>query len=224
MRPYQGPARPSRAALSGCAVLAVCLLVAACTSGPSPGDPSREALSELAEAPAVASPDPGVVDRFGGKLYLVLLDDKTHPSLRSGRSLWATNRVITYAPSDGSGLICIPKGFVTDLASIPRLFWTLLPPDGPWVKAAVIHDYLYYTKGSGLWKGHPRSISRAKDYTRPEADWILRDAMKDRHVDGFGRNAIYFAVRFGGQHGWDNSPGARSADPSKLACALEAGG
>ena len=38
--------------------------------------------------------------------------------------------------------ITVPAGFVTDLASVPRLFWGLV---SPWdvAKAAVIHDYLY---------------------------------------------------------------------------------
>ena len=193
--------------LGGCAVL----------TAPAPRDPAgREDLSDKVaadEAPgaAAAQPTAAQVDRFGGKLYVVLLDDKTHPSVRSGRSLWATTKEITYRPSNGDAEIRVPKGFVTDLASIPRLFWDLLPPDGPWVKAAVIHDYLYYTQGSGVWKCHPPTILRARPYERPDADWILRDAMEDRGVDGFRRNVIWLAVRVGGQHGWDASPGRNDA-------------
>lgn len=37
--------------------------------------------------------------------------------------------------------IRIPAGFRTDLASVPRLFWALLPPDGVYEKAAVVHDW-----------------------------------------------------------------------------------
>lgn len=139
---------------------------------------------------------------FGGKLYLVLLDDKTHPSIRGGRSLWGVTRDVSYKPSNGTDVIVVPPGFVTDLASIPRPFWTLLPPDGPWVKAAVIHDFLYYTDGTGVWKKHPKMITRAAPYTRAEADWILRDAMRDRGVDVFRRNLIWLAVRIGGRFGW----------------------
>jgi hypothetical protein len=46
-----------------------------------------------------------------------------------------------------------PAGFVTDLASIPRPIWSFFPPDGPWVKGAIVHDFLYYTQGSGDWYG-----------------------------------------------------------------------
>jgi hypothetical protein len=41
-----------------------------------------------------------------------------------------------------NNLITVPKGFETDFASVPRLFWSLFPPLGPYSKAAVVHDYL----------------------------------------------------------------------------------
>jgi hypothetical protein len=153
---------------------------------------------------------PGYVSHFSGngeekatgKLYLVLLDDKAEPSIRAGRSLWALTQTITYTPSNGTDSITVPKGFVTDLASIPRWAWDILPPDGPWAKAAVVHDFLYYTKGTGVWDRHPTTLTRATPYTRAEADWILRDAMRDRCVGALSRNIIYEAVRAGGEGGW----------------------
>ncbi|WP_250530524.1 DUF1353 domain-containing protein, partial [Caballeronia sp. ATUFL_F1_KS4A] len=30
----------------------------------------------------------------------------------------------------GLPTVIVPTGFVTDLASIPRIFWSVLPPDG----------------------------------------------------------------------------------------------
>ena len=170
------------------------------------GPLSREDLSErfqAQEGQARAAPaTPSPVDRFGGKLYLVLLDDKTHPSIKGGRSLWGLTEELSYMPSNGTDVIRVPKGFVTDLASIPRPFWVLLPPDGPWTKAAVIHDFLYYTGGTGVWNHHPSGNTRKTPYTRAEADWILRDAMQDRGVGGFSREIIYLAVRVGGGAGW----------------------
>lgn len=38
--------------------------------------------------------------------------------------------------------ILVPKGFKTDLASIPRFIWSFLPPNGKYQKAAILHDYL----------------------------------------------------------------------------------
>ena len=42
--------------------------------------------------------------------------------------------------------ITIPSGFVTDLASVPRAFWSFFPPFGKYTTAAIIHDFLYSTK------------------------------------------------------------------------------
>ena len=39
--------------------------------------------------------------------------------------------------------IKIKKGFVTDLASTPRIVWSIFPPFGKYAFACVIHDYLY---------------------------------------------------------------------------------
>lgn len=40
------------------------------------------------------------------------------------------------------GNVTIPKDFVTDGASVPRLLWWLLPPTGVYFDEAVLHDYL----------------------------------------------------------------------------------
>ena len=41
----------------------------------------------------------------------------------------------------------VPKGFVSDGASIPKMFWGLIAPciDGRTIRAAIIHDWLYST-------------------------------------------------------------------------------
>jgi len=42
--------------------------------------------------------------------------------------------------------VTVPAGFITDFASIPWVFWTILPSWGRYGKAAVIHDWLYQNK------------------------------------------------------------------------------
>lgn len=37
----------------------------------------------------------------------------------------------------------VPKGFVTDGASVPRLFWWFASPSGDLFEASVVHDFLY---------------------------------------------------------------------------------
>jgi hypothetical protein len=152
--------------------------------------------------------EPEHVDRFSGKLVLVLLDNKLAPSIKEGRSLWGMHDPLEYWPGDRANVITVPKGFVTDLASVPRWAWFLIPPDGPWVKAAIIHDYLYSTGGTGIWKKHPASITRAEPYSRLETDRIMREAMENRGVGWFKRNLIYLAVRIGGAGGWRDNRGS----------------
>lgn len=181
---------------------------------------SSKTARELAEA-AVVAPEPAVQAEIGvaedkargfpkdqRKLYLVLLDDKAACSETSdGRCKWGVVKPVAYVPSNGTDKITVPPGFPTDLTSIPRFAWTLLPPDGPWLKAAVIHDFLYRTCGRGKWLNQPNGLTRQCQpnvdcYKREEADWILRDAMKDRGVDIVRRNIIWAAVRLGGGGGW----------------------
>jgi len=58
---------------------------------------------------------------------------------------------LTYTETDNWKLIedfeidgyIIPKGFITDLASVPSWLWSIMPPFGKWMVAAIIHDYLY---------------------------------------------------------------------------------
>ncbi|MCK5602323.1 DUF1353 domain-containing protein [Candidatus Pacearchaeota archaeon] len=78
--------------------------------------------------------------------------------------------------------IVIPKGFITDGASIPRIFWPVFPPFGQYFNAAVEHDYLY-------------SITYQ---TRKEGDKIFLEQMKNDGVKWFTRKMIYRAVRMFG--------------------------
>ncbi|HCH8504641.1 TPA: DUF1353 domain-containing protein, partial [Salmonella enterica] len=72
---------------------------------------------------------------------------------------------------------------ITDLASVPRIFWTPLPPDGKYAKAAIIHDYLY---DNAL-------------RTKKEADRIFLDGMTVLGVPKWKRTVMYWAVRLFGQ-------------------------
>lgn len=37
----------------------------------------------------------------------------------------------------------VPKGFVSDGASVPRIFWWVMTPTGVLFEASVLHDFLY---------------------------------------------------------------------------------
>jgi hypothetical protein len=57
---------------------------------------------------------------------------------------WRLEQPLKYeVGSLGSGrVIEAPAGMVTDGASVPRIFWSLLPTWGSYSRAAAIHDYL----------------------------------------------------------------------------------
>lgn len=83
----------------------------------------------------------------------------------------------------------VPEGFKTDFASVPRIFWNIIPPTGDYAFAAVIHDYLYVTG----------------DVKRKKADTIFLTLMKKAGVSFWKRRVMYRAVRLGGWIFWDKN-------------------
>lgn len=84
------------------------------------------------------------------------------------------------------GRITVPSGFVTDFASVPRVFWSVLPPDGDYVAAAVVHDWLYWDQTT----------------TREAADQALRDAMVELQIPSAAVWAVYNGVNLFGSSAW----------------------
>jgi len=108
---------------------------------------------------------------------------------------WVLFRALEYRVGQSDVTITVPRGFVTDFASIPQPFWgTGLSPNGTYSKAAIVHDYLYWTQGC----------------TRKQADNILLIAMKESEVDTTTRAAIYEGVRFGGDSAWESNAAERA--------------
>lgn len=83
---------------------------------------------------------------------------------------------------DSIGVIVVPKGFKTDFASIPRIFWNIIAPVGKHTLPSVLHDYLYDS-------GYKYGISRK------QADKIFYDAMIKSNVARITANVMWFCVR-----------------------------
>lgn len=81
----------------------------------------------------------------------------------------------------------VPRGFETNLASVPAIFWPILPPFGKWSRPAILHDYLY---------------SKSGECSRQLADSLFLEAMQDCGVGWWQRQAIYYAVRAFGWGAW----------------------
>lgn len=100
------------------------------------------------------------------------------------RYLWKIHQPFEfYLTDDETDIIEVPVGFITDLASVPRIFWSLLPPNGKYAKAAIIHDYLY------------DNALRTKE----QADLIFLDAMAVLGVPKWKRWLMYQSVKLFGK-------------------------
>jgi hypothetical protein len=80
-------------------------------------------------------------------------------------------------------IIIVPSGFVTDLTSIPRMFWSIMPPHGEYAKAAILHDYLY------------DNAIGSKKY----ADDIFFEALGVLGVCAWRKYIMYWAVKYFGK-------------------------
>lgn len=78
--------------------------------------------------------------------------------------------------------VCVPKGFVTNGANIPRLLWSLFPPNSPeYLSAIVIHDYM--CENVGL-------------YGYEKADRYLYEAMIEIGVSKWKAKLFYTCCKY----------------------------
>ena len=88
--------------------------------------------------------------------------------------------------------ITVPRGMLTDLASVPRFARGLIGRVGPHLEASIVHDFLYIA-----WQDLPGRGAHDRD--RAFADELFSVGMKQAKVHGFKSAAIFRAVRwFGG--------------------------
>ena len=68
---------------------------------------------------------------------------------RSGKQVgdfsWELSRQIKVSLSSGDSVV-IPKGFETDLSSIPEFWWGVQKPFGDFLLAPLVHDWMYRNK------------------------------------------------------------------------------
>ena len=94
-----------------------------------------------------------------------------------GRDHYVLAAPLIYRRPSGQ-VIVVPAGFQTDLASIPCLFWRVLPRDGGTYRAAaVVHDYLV---GRWAW-GEAADVFREAlrdNGAGPVRGWLLVSAVR----------------------------------------------
>ena len=109
---------------------------------------------------------------------------------------------------EGSGdSVAVPRGMVSDFASVPRPIWWFAAPWGKHGHAAVIHDAGYYLQRR----------------SRSEYDRIFLEAMQVLEVGKLKRTLMYVAVRWFGRAAWcanaernQRQPGWKIVDPATL--------
>lgn len=93
----------------------------------------------------------------------------------------------TFAYNDPRfGLIVIPPGFQTDLASVPALTSWIFPGTSQYDRGGVVHDYLYWDHG----------------FTFLDSNRILEHAVKDCGVSSWRAKTMFFAVQGFGESAW----------------------
>lgn len=93
---------------------------------------------------------------------------------------------IHYYYIKGKKHIHVPKGFITDLATIPRFAWWCISRTELSYKAPIVHDYLY----------------EKRQGTQKEADQIFLQIMIEERISFWRRNLAYFFVRMLGWIKW----------------------
>jgi len=126
------------------------------------------------------------------------------------KSMWIIDEEVV-APSRGYTLI-VPKGFETDLASIPRALWETIAPFELSYVAPICHDWLYEHGGQITVRTPTGDVMHT--FTKAETDLFFLDLMAQQNVPAWKRDAAYAAVCECGASSWKAAPAASVPSPS----------
>lgn len=111
--------------------------------------------------------------------------NELHVDLKEGSdSVWVLTRPLEYW-SESAGLIIVPGGFLTDLASVPRLPIIYYLWGGRAHREAILHDYLFR-----------RNSKPCLPFMK--ANGVFLEAMASRGVTWHIRYPMYYGVCLGG--------------------------
>jgi len=96
-------------------------------------------------------------------------------------------------------VVSVPKGYITDLASVPRFCWAFIAPFDV-ARAAVVHDILY-EKINTAYKGEKILTKHDRERYRKVADDVFKEGMESAvpPVPKWKIWAAYNAVRVFGR-------------------------
>jgi hypothetical protein len=159
-------------------------------AAPSPKKPADRAVQKAEWMArwmdsARASDSPLYLGRFRDETYFVLEPITWKPNADQAARFSAVE---------------VPRGFVTDLASIPRIFFSVLRPDGQYAYSAIVHDYLYWTQTR----------------TREESDEIFKLGMQDFDIAKKTVFAVHRAVQTFGASAWKANAELRARGEKRI--------
>jgi hypothetical protein len=112
-------------------------------------------------------------------VFLTQLDARSVPNSKD----WVLLAPLVYWPAGWTDVLAVPAGFVTDLASVPRVLPLAHALFGDRARrAAALHDYLY-------------TVCRMP---RDRCDALFHEAMLSSGIDRFSAFAMWAGVRIGG--------------------------
>lgn len=97
----------------------------------------------------------------------------------------------------------LPKGIVTDFASVPRILWSVVSPTGAHSVAAVCHDWSYAVKPRVVYRAKGTSVSMP--LSRAQADAVFYWVMRESGVGRVRAWVMWLAVRIGGRRAWNKA-------------------
>jgi Protein of unknown function (DUF1353) len=131
------------------------------------------------------------MSQFKSPLQVQAIDDNT----------WVMLSPLSYDSDHLGRLVTVPKGFVTDFASVPRLPVAFMLEGDRAHMPAVIHDFLY-----------------SSDCLKADADLVLAEAMTVTGQPWWRVKMFYWGVRMFGETSYE----ADQAKKKKLALAEKA--
>ena len=98
--------------------------------------------------------------------------------IHDGTGCFRLTRDLAYR-SDAGDVYVVPNGFKTDLASVPKIVWPILPPHGLYLSAAILHDF--FCENDWI--------------SRTDGDRLFKEAMSHSNVPTWKAWTIWFGVR-----------------------------
>jgi len=114
----------------------------------------------------------------------------------NNKPYYRLENTLTIELSDKSHIF-IDEGFIWDLSSVPRFLWWLLPPDGDFELASLIHDFLYIHRKK---LGYSRKFADEEMLKWSKAVNGTKNKVSVRNLDNQVR---YIAVRLFGWIVWN---------------------